>query len=284
MIIYVDVLIFINTVIDFLLLTLTQTLSATKPRFLRKLAASIVSALFSLYIFLPPQPKFIEILMRLLSSVVAVLVCFGYANIRLYLRRLFIFFAVSFIYAGIMAAIVMLFSPSVISINNGIVYFDISPIWLISLSLLFYIAIVLIKKLTGRQSEYAKECDIEFAFGNNYCTAKAMVDSGHTLNDAFSDCAVIIVDKSVAETLFGKLDTECMLSVKTPATSEISRCFRVLPVNTVSSKDLLPAVKIDAATVMCEKRKIELIKPILVISNQTLSDGYSSIISPRILE
>ena len=284
MVIYVDVLIFINTVIDFLLLTLAGTLSSTKPRFLRKLIASIVSALFSLYIFLPPQPTVIEILMRLVSSSVAVAICFGYINTRSYLRRLFTFFAVSFIYAGLMAGIVMLLNPSVMSMNNGVVYFNISPIWLISLSLLFYIAIVLIKKLTGRQSECAKECDIEFFINDKTCRARAMVDSGHTLNDAFSDSTVIIVDKSIAETLFGKSDTECMLSVQTPATSEISRRFRILPVNTVSGERLLPAVKIDNATVHNNSTVIKLNKPILVISNQILSDGYTSIISPRVLE
>lgn len=284
MVIYVDVLLFINTVIDFLLLTLTQTLTATKPRFFKKIIAAIISAMFSLYIFLPPQPLIIEILMRLVSSSVTVLICFGFINARSYLRKLFTFFSVSFVYAGLMAATVMLFTPSRMSMNNGIVYFDISPVWLISLSLLFYIGIVIIKKLTGKQSKLAKQCSVEFYIENNRCSSVAMVDSGHTLNDAFSDSAVIIVDKSVAEQLFGRDNTECMVSVKTPTDCEIAKRFRVLPINTVTGESVMPAVKIDKAVININNDKIELIKPILVISSRGLSDEYTSIISPTVLE
>ena len=278
MVIYVDVLLFINLVIDYLLLSVTQTFVHYKPRLLRRILAATVSALFSLYIFLPPQPTVIEILMRLVASSVTVLICFGFDNPRLYLRRFFTFFAVSFIYAGLMAGIWMLFSPSVMSINNGIVYFDISPLWLIAASLLFYIAIVLIKKLTGKDSEYAKRCDIVLAFNENTARATAMVDSGHSLNVGLSNSVVIVIDRSVAVVLFGEADTDSMIRLEPPKLSPIAKKYRLIPTNTVSGEGLLPAVRIDRADILVGEKTKSIYKPTIVISSQRLSDDYSAII------
>lgn len=283
MVIYVDVLLFINLVIDYILLSITQTFVHHKPRLLRRILAATASSLFSLYIFLPPQPTVIEILMRLVASSVTVLICFGFDNPRTYLRRFFTFFAVSFIYAGLMAGIWMLFSPSVMSINNGIVYFDISPLWLIAASLLFYIAIILIKKLTGKDSEYAKRCDITLAYNDNKIQTVAMVDSGHSLTDGFSDSVVIVIDRSVAFVLFGKNDTDCMIRLELPKQSQIAKKYRLIPTNTVSGEGLLPAVRIDRAEISVNGNIKNIHKPTVVITSQKLSDDYSAIIPLTIL-
>ncbi len=283
MIIYVDVLLFINLIIDYLLLSVTQKFAQFNPRFFRKLLAAFVSSLFSLYIFLPPQPTVIEILMRLISSSVTVMICFGFQNARLFLRRLFIFFAASFVYAGLMAGVWMLLKPSLMSINNGIVYFDISPIWLIAASLLFYIAIVLIKKLTGKQAEFAKRCEVTLTFGENTVKAYAMVDSGHSLNDAFSGGTVMIIDKRLSVGLFGENDTDSMMTANVPQSQEVVKRFRLIPANTVTGEKMLPAVRIDSADILNGKQTHRLIKPTAVISNTCISDDCSVIIPPSAL-
>lgn len=282
-VIYVDILIFLNTVVDYLILSATETLCKTKMPFLRKLSAAFLSALTSLYIFLPALPFAVELLMRLFSSVLAVTVGFGFGGIKRYMRRIFTFYAASFIYAGLMSAIYMLLKPSKMSVNNGVVYFDISPLVLITVSFVIYLTIVVAKKLFGKEAPTADRCEICLVFQSQTVNCTAMVDSGHTLHDGFGNCAVIIIEQTVAEQLFGEKNTESMLKLDPPEDLKLTVNFRVVPIRSVAGEKLLPAVKIKSAEVTYDGRRITLEKPLTVLTENRLGDDYSAIISPEIL-
>lgn len=280
-VIYVDILIFLNTVVDYLILSATETLSKTKMPFLRKLSAAFLSALTSLYIFLPALPFAIELIMRLLSSVLAVTVGFGFGGIKRYMRRIFTFYAASFIYAGLMSAIYMLLKPSKMSVNNGVVYFDISPLVLITVSFMIYLTILVAKKLLGKDAPTADRCEVTLMFQSQLANCTAMVDSGHTLHDGFGNGAVIIIDRAIAEPLFGANDTECMLKLNPPEHPKLAVNFRVVPIKSVAGEKLLPAVKLKSAEVTYNGRRITLEKPLAVLTEDRLGDDYSAIISPE---
>lgn len=276
-----DVLIFINTVVDYLLLSATSCLLKFKVPFVRKLIAAFVSALFSLYIFLPSQGFFIELLMRVLSSAVTVAICYKIKPLKSLFRALAVFYAVSFIYFGLMAGLWMLFKPSKMSLNNGVVYFDVSPLMLITLSFMFYAVIVLVKKLTQRSDEFAKRCEITLVYDANKVKRQAMVDSGHSLNDMFSDSIVLIIDRDTAVELFNKSNTDDMLLLNPPADKQLAVSFRMIPVKTVSAEKILPAVRLKKADIEAGLKSFHLHKPIAVISEGKLSDDYSVIIPPE---
>ncbi len=279
--IYVDVLIFINTVVDYLLLCATSCLLKYKIPFVRKLIAAFVSALFSLYIFLPSQSFVIELLMRVLSSAVTVAIGYKIKPLKSFLRALAVFYAVSFIYFGFMAGLWMLFEPAKMSLNNGVVYFDVSPLTLITLSFVFYVVIVLVKKLTQRSDEFAKRCEITLIFGSHSIKRLAMVDSGHSLNDMFSDSVVLIIDRDTSLELFGEADTESMLNLNPPFDQELCLRFRMIPIKTVSVEKTMPAIRLDKADIELGLKSFHLHKPIAVISEGRLSPEYSVIIPPE---
>lgn len=280
MVVYVDVLLFLNTVVDFLILSAAASLSHSSLKLWRKTVAALISAMFSLYIFLPPQGFLIELLMRLLSSVTAVLIGFGFGKMILFLRRLFFFYAVSFIYAGLMAGIEMFINPTKLSMNNGVVYFDISPLVLITLSFVFYLIIVAVKKLTGKEAPLAERCVITLSFKNSDIERIAMVDTGHTLTDAFGNSIMLIIDRETSVELFGEDDTLAMLSANVPQNTETALRFRLIPVTTVSGERLLPAVKINKAKILFDKKTYILNKPTAILSKGSLGDDYSVIIPP----
>ncbi len=283
MVIYVDVLIFLNTVVDFLILSAVACIFKTVTVTWRKTVAAFVSALFSLYIFLPPLPFFTELLMRLISSALAVVICFGFRTLRRYIRFLFMFYAVSFIYAGAMLGIYIMLKPSSMSVNNGIVYFDISPLMLITFSFVIYLVTVIFKKLFFKQASFAKRCEVKLKVGLKDIECVAMVDTGHTLSDAFSNSAIIIIDRKTAVALFGEYDTEKMLCLLPPFDEFLKPRFNVELTRTVSGESVLPAVRLDSAKITVDKRMFISHKPIAVISGDVLGDDYSVIIPPEAL-
>lgn len=277
MVIYVDVLIFINFIIDYLLLKLVSKLLKCSAKMWRFLLAAFVSSLFSLYIFLPQQSFLIELLLRLLCSVVTVLICFGLKNIKYYLRTLSLFYAVSFIFAGVIMCLQMIRPSDNVSVNNGVVYFDISPVLLIVLSFVIYLVIALIKKLTSKTAENADRYTVELTFGERMVKTDAIADSGHSLKDAFGDSLMLLIDKKTAAELFGDTEVETMLALIPPGSEQLKRRFRLVPLKTVSGEKMLPGVKIDHIKIF-DRENTAFDHPVAVISNEKLGDDFSAII------
>lgn len=282
MIVYVDILIFLNTVVDFIILNATCVLTKINVKLWRKIVTSLLSALFSLYIFLPPLGFWLGLLLRLSASLTAVLTAFGFKNVRRFLRCTAVFYGVSFIYAGGMIGIWMLFKPQNMSINNGIVYFDISPLLLITFSFIFYVIITIIKKFTGREADTAERIAVNLIFNKQSVQTTAMLDTGHTLTDSFGNSEIIIIDKATAEALFGAGNTSLMISLEPPE-DDLKQFFRLMPIKTVSGESILPAVKINKIKVTYKKRTFNILNPIAVISDGRLGDDYSVVVSPTVL-
>lgn len=280
MVIYVDVLIFLNTVVDFLLIKLTSKMTGYTLRSWRAVLGALAAALFSLSVFLPQLPVLPEIGIRLAASVAGVAIAFGFGSLKKFTVNLLLFYAVSFVYAGLMMGIYMMFQPCVMSINNGIVYFDISALTLITASLAFYIIMTVAKKLIKRNSGSADRCSVVLSCCGKAITADAMVDTGHSLYDAFDGSTVLIIDRGSAKKLFGEQNTELMLSLLPPDDERLRLKFRLSPVRTVSGEKLMPAVKIDKAVIKDGSKEYITEHPVAVISGGDLGSDYSVIVPP----
>ena len=280
LVVYVDVLIFLNAVVDYLLLSITAVLTKNKPKFWRKLTAAIVAALFSMYIFLPPFGMGVQLLLRFSSSIAAVMIAFGYGYFRKFLRNTFVFYCVTFIFAGFMTGIYILLEPQSMSINNGIVYFDISPLILITVSFVFYVVMVVFRKIIHRDAESAKRCEVELMLNNKKINKTAMIDTGHTLEDGFGSNTVIIIDKPTAIELLDENNVEKMLNL-IPPNPDLGLFFRLIPTKTVSGDSVLPAILLDYINVKIVKNSVIFNKPVAVISKTKLGEDYSVIIPPE---
>lgn len=280
MVIYVDVLIFVNFFMDFLILKTTSRLNFNRLTLKRHILSSTVASLFSLYIFLPVVGLWFEMLIRVISSAVTVLTAFGFKNLKRFLRVFFIYYAVSFIFAGVVLGVQMIKPSDLVLVSNGIVYFDISPIVLITLSFVIYIFIFVFRKVTAKTADQAERYTVKLKFFNESVLCDGITDSGHTLRDAFGDSLVIIIDCSLAERLFGTLNTECVKTFVPPEDDRFKKRFRMMPVKTVSGEKMMPAVRIDEVIVKNQKGNIVLkeVYPIAVLSSEVLGDDFSVIL------
>jgi stage II sporulation protein GA (sporulation sigma-E factor processing peptidase) len=280
MVIYVDILIFINTVVNFILITLTSKLTGYNIRLFKKILSALISALFSLYIFLPTQNILIDVLVRLTCSFLTVIIAFGFGNLKKYLINTSMFFVVSFIFAGLMAGIYMLFTPNGMTVAGGIVYFDISPLVLITASLIYYVLSLVIKYITKRSCNNATRCEVTLYTNSEKQKTTVMFDTGHSIKDTYGDSEVLIIDRDLAVKLFGANDTIEMLSLKAPQNTDNYMGFRLVPIDTVSGSKLLPAVKLKKAEFFHNNKIKTILSPLAVISDCILGEDYSCISAP----
>ncbi|MBO5747306.1 MAG: sigma-E processing peptidase SpoIIGA [Clostridia bacterium] len=283
MVIYVDVLLFINLILDYLLLSLASRLTGCKISNIRKIISSLIASLFSLYIFLPDLKVYLELLLNIISALVTVFAAFGYKHPKRFLRCLFTFYSVTLLYGGLMSAIWMLFKPRGMSVNNGVVYFDISPVVLIAVSVGFYVVFVLVGKVTKKSAVSAKRCSVTLYFNGKTVVGTAMVDTGHGLSDVFGCSVMIIADRSIGSKLFGQ-QVDFIMKLECPSESDIAKRFRISMVKTVSGERLLGSVMIDQAEVYDNGRTFRLVKPIIVLTETKIDDECSLIIPPECLQ
>ena len=194
--VYVDVLIVVNLFIDFMLLVCTKRILHLGGKLIRLILSAILGGLFSLAALLPTLPWVLNLLMDFVFAAVMVLIAFGKTDVKSYCKRTAVFFAVSFSFCGVMVFVYTLFKPKGMEVYNDVVYFNISPILLIILTLVCYYTMKLINRFT--KGETAKQvCLVRLVYEEFETEFTAMIDTGCDVREPFSGEYVIIVDKKL---------------------------------------------------------------------------------------
>ncbi len=264
MTVYADVLILINAVVDYLIISLTSYITDTYIRPIRAVVSAFIGSLFSLLIFMPELFIVYQILLLLLSSALIIFVAFGIKNKKSYIKNCFAFVMINVVYSGLMVLFWFMVKPRGMVLNNCVVYFQISPLEFIISSCIFYVIIRIVQSILKRRERYAKRCNIRLCNNGKTVHLRTIVDTGNSLTDPYSNKPVIITDKKTAEMIFDNLD-------------ELPKLL--LPVHSVMGEGLIPAYSLKNAT-------IDNIKdtPVLIAVTDKKFDGdYSGIVSPEIL-
>lgn len=275
MIVYADVLICFNTVITYFILLAVKAVNRNKTKIIKVVLASLIGGFSSLYILLPQQNIFVEIMVKFILSGIITIVAFGFDCFKKFIRSLFFFFSISFIYAGFMLGFFYLLKPNGMVINNGVVYFQISPVILVVASVLFYYIMIFFKQFFSKKDEYAKNKIITLVYKNKEYIINCMVDSGDTIKDPMGLCEVVILDKINAQKIIGKEFCEMVLNFA--VTEDIM--LRVIPYKTINGDGLLPAIKIDFAIVDEQKKSNVLVG----IVDYSFDGDFDGIISPEFI-
>jgi stage II sporulation protein GA (sporulation sigma-E factor processing peptidase) len=224
LIVYVDVLIVLNTLVNyFILLGVRKITRAHTVRW--RIALGALSAGFSSLLIFFDDYGVLMTLFKILSAVVTIVITFGIRPYKQFLKRLFLLFAITFIFGGFVLAVYIFFDKDIMIYSNGIVYFDVSMTFLIICSVISYLIITIISKILDKKAPVGKEYITTIQNKGLNITCTALMDTGNNLRDPFSGYPVIMVDKSVFNQLFNE------------------EKIRLIPVSTVSGDSLIRAFK-----------------------------------------
>ncbi len=272
-VVYADVLIGVNILINYFLLLLTGKICCQGYKTLRVVGGAALGGLFSLYIFLPQQSFWLETVSRAAICLLLVFVSFGFYSFKAFLRNAAVFLGVTFLFGGIMLAVWMIFKPAGVVINNGMVYFDISPLLLIVSTAASYIIITLIRRFTKKDAPQGTKKQVEIFYGSQKNTVCCLIDSGNSLKDMLSDRPVIVISTEKAEKLLG-----FSLKAETVPAGQV-KGYRLIPYTAVGGSGMLPAFKADKAVIDNK----ELSSVIVAVSDNAHGDDYDGILNPEIL-
>ena len=197
-VIYIDVLLFTNILIDYCILSLTKKFLHINSKEFRTILGSVAGALFSLTIFLPNVNTFLSLLIKIICSITMCLIAFGYSNIKLFIKNIASVFLFTIVFCGVLTAFYQIAKPAKMAIVNDNVYFQIDSVLLIVISLAIYIIIVLLQRIVGGNISDAL-VNLNVTIENREYACIGKIDTGCTLTEPFSNAPVIIVEKDLLD-------------------------------------------------------------------------------------
>ena len=224
-VVYIDVLIFTNTIINYLILLSTEKFTRKKLKNSRLILASFIGSLFSLFIFTDQRSILFSMMLRVISTAVITVIAFRYNSIKELSLNALSVFCISLIFSGMMIFIWRVFHPPNLLIINDIVYFEFQPLVMILVTVIIYGAVLLAEKLfRPRVSNTAVQ--LRFTVGGKEYACVGKIDTGCTLREPFSDAPVIIVDRQVL-------------------TIDESACCRIIPYTSLGNSSVLFGIPAD---------------------------------------
>lgn len=277
--IYIDVLLGTNIIINYFILLAVSKVTKVKTRVVKIILGSCFSALCSLVILAPDFPFLINLIVKLVISIAIILISFDYYSISQLIKNIALFYLISFGFCGVMLFFWFI-TPQQIVVNNSIVYFNISPVLMVITTILSYLIIRIINKITEKQNSILEICKVKVINNDKFCQFYAKVDTGNTLCEPFSNIPVIVVNeeaiKIVAEDEFNKL-------LNATNTEYIPKNhYRLIPFNSIGGNGLLPAFlpkEVYINDIYCPNKVY-----IAVCKNKIISGEIKAMINPEIIE
>lgn len=192
-VIYADILIAVNLVIDFIMLLSTSRLVSIKPKRIRLILGSVFASLLSLLI-LADANTVLLFAAKIAGLMAAVLITFGFKTPAAFIKTVFVFLAVNFVFTGIVTVIWFLISPAGMIVKNGMVYFNISPILLVLFAAGSYLVMTFIEYILKKRQKPEEIYTVKIVIDSKTIELNALYDTGNNIVDAISGHPVTVCE------------------------------------------------------------------------------------------
>lgn len=252
-------------------------ISHTPLKIKRCIAASVVGGLFSLLILVPDISYIVNILLKLIVSVIIISAAFGVKNGFKYTARLVIcFYAINFIFAGIMLSLRYAFSISFMKFSNSYFYMDFSLLSLLIFTIISYAAVCAARYIIDRNSVSGGIYKVIIRYKGKTISIDGVADTGNSLSDNFSGKPVIVCGRNELEKII-EIPEMSLVS----GNYNILRNFKLIPYSTISENGVIPAFAPDEVLIKEEKsNKIRQTDALIGISNKNIK----AVFNPGILK
>ncbi|MGN1131999.1 MAG: sigma-E processing peptidase SpoIIGA [Ruminococcus sp.] len=199
MTVYVDTLVFTNIIIDYILLSITGKILKINYKQFRLIIASLLGGISSMIILLPSMNFLFNFVTRLFVTIIIVLSGFGYKNFRTLAKRTFVLFLISTSFSGLILFMLSVVKSDFISVNNSVVYFNISPLMLIVMTTVAYILLRLIDKIRFEKGNLIHK--IKIKYDDKEYTFFSKYDTCCNVKEPFSRSEVILAEEKLLKNI-----------------------------------------------------------------------------------
>lgn len=242
-VIYLDVLLLVNFLIAWLLLRMAGLLSGQEARFRRLLAGSVLAALSALILFAPELPYAAQLVYRIGTAAVICFVTFGLRTWPQFLAGAGWYTALNLLAAGLALLYISRTGSRLVQTANLAVYLRISPLVLVLLTGLCYLALSLLLRwlapLRGAQAAVGLQVVLE----DTPLHLRAVLDTGCHLKDPMTCLPVLLISYADARARLPAATAqflEAWFAGQRTAQPPAAMPLRMIPCSTAAGRTLLP--------------------------------------------
>lgn len=277
-VIYVDVLLCVNFFIDCMLLYISGRIAGGRLSRSRMCLGAVVGAVDSLVLLLPDIGRFFSLINTVAAAGLMSLTAYGIKDRRRLARGYMWLMLTTLCYGGLMTALWLYVSPPALTVTNGVVYVDISPLMLIGGTVICYAVMSVGARIAKRKNEINSVCSVRVTFREMSVEGQGLIDTGNLLKEPFSGYPVLIAERAFVEPI---LDDEFVYALDGKGGSNV----RVIPYSSVGGKGVIFAFRPDFVEIEADGERYECDKVYIgVLKSGKVSSSASIIINPDILE
>ncbi len=283
-IIYLDILIAVNLVIDYLLLSVTSRVLHLTPKRWRLLLGALLGALSACLIFLTTVPTLFVLVLHFISACILIKIAFPFSKVSVFLKQVLVFYVLSALLSGIISVLWSLTKSETFYAYNGVVYFDMSPLMLTAFAVISYAVILLYEYITRKRAPHGYAFLLHIDDGNGVCECRALYDTGMHLTEPFSGKPVVIVEQAVMGPYLSEEHKDMLCCAYLPSDGRYTH-MRVIPYRSLGTDGLLPAFVPRCLTVEANDRKQwDISGTYVALSNRLGRGDYQALIGSDVME
>lgn len=196
MTIYLDIVLFENILLNYIIILSTAIISKEKINFIRIILSSILGGIFAILSYIERMPTFIEIVTKITISIIMMNIAFRKLKIKKLCKVLIFFYLVSFTFGGIAFMLLFFINPQNIKISeNRLVGVYPIKITILAGILGFIVISIVAQIIKNRMTKKDMICELEIFYNGKYKRLKTMLDTGNFLKEPITNADVIIVEK-----------------------------------------------------------------------------------------
>lgn len=259
-VVYLDILVTVNWLIDFLLLRACARLLHLPCRRGRAVLGALFGGFSACVLLLPELPAVASLSLKLVTAGVMVLIAFPWTGLFSYLRQTGLLFLVSALFAGLAFALWFFVAPAGFYVSNGVVYYQIHPLLLAALCTACYLLVCLYERWFCRETRTGGRYRLTVTDKAGSVTLSALHDSGNGLTELFSGSPVIVAERDAVLPILSPAMQQALEEMATEANTVSAEAvlaagWRLIPFRSLSGSGLLPAFRPQRITLKKENGK-----------------------------
>lgn len=284
-VIYVDVLVILNLIITFFLLLATELFTKERGKRWRIFLGALAGGIYALQVFLPEMGALFNVLSRIIAGAFITYISFGFKTYKRFIKLSLIFLAMTFLFAGLMIGLWLVFAPSGMIINNSVVYFGISLPVMIAATAVCYLISLVFSRILMRNRPQTTIFDFVLEVDGKSVNGRAMLDTGNTLSESFSGYPVVVCTYNFLQDIlpeeshgFFKGD---ITEISANGNTEWQKRQRFVAYSTVADKGMLPAFRPDKLIL---KNSTQTDKVFVAVINykKHINEGFDMLLGPNL--
>lgn len=283
-VIYIDVLVCSNMLIDYFLLYAAALLTGRRISRVRLCIAAMLGGISSCKIFLPPINGLADAVIAVCIASAMTAAAFGFCNVITFFKTTGALLAVTMCYGGFMTALWVFAAPQGLHINNGVVYIDIPPLLLIVCTTVCYAVITLFSRYIRGRNLARSRCSVSVKANARTVCFDAIVDTGNLLCEPFSGIPVIVAEREVmqpvlSDEFIGLLDGNTIDSCENTGEK-----VRVIPYSGINGDGVMLAFFPEDICIEIGDRKYKGVRACIgVLNSAGVGADFKAIVNPDVI-